>query len=76
MPPMAVFLFKRLSAFLATLVVASMLVFAVLELLPGNAAQVILGDSANVNISINGRDYPIPASAQSGRLARLDIDGQ
>ncbi len=46
MPPMAVFLFKRLSAFLATLVVASMLVFAVLELLPGNAAQVILGDSA------------------------------
>lgn len=38
--------------------------------------RVILGDSANVNISINGRDYPIPASAQSGRLARLDIDGQ
>jgi peptide/nickel transport system permease protein len=30
----------------ATLAVASALVFAVLELLPGNAAQVILGDSA------------------------------
>jgi peptide/nickel transport system permease protein len=40
------FLLKRLAAFLATLAVASVLVFAVLELLPGNAAQVILGDTA------------------------------
>lgn len=38
--------------------------------------RVILGDSANVGISVNGRDYPIPASARSGRLARLNIDGQ
>jgi len=36
--------------------------------------HVILGDSANVRIKVNGRDYPIPASARSGRLARLDID--
>ena len=43
---MSVFLTKRLATFLATLAVASMLVFAVLELLPGNVAQVILGDSA------------------------------
>jgi peptide/nickel transport system permease protein len=43
---MGVFLLKRLLTFAATLVVASMVVFAVLELLPGNAAQVILGDSA------------------------------
>ena len=40
------FLVKRLATFLATLVVASLVVFAVLELLPGNAAEVILGDTA------------------------------
>ncbi len=39
-------LLQRLLTFAATLAVASVLVFAVLELLPGNAAQVILGDSA------------------------------
>jgi peptide/nickel transport system permease protein len=43
---MSVFLFKRLATFLATLAVASMLVFAVLELLPGNVAQVMLGETA------------------------------
>lgn len=40
------FLLKRLATFLATLAVASLVVFAVLELLPGNAAEVILGDTA------------------------------
>ena len=35
--------------------------------------RVILGDSANVSITVDGRDYPIPASARNGRLARLDI---
>ena len=43
---MSVFLFKRLLTFLATLAVASVLVFAVLELLPGNVAQVMLGETA------------------------------
>ncbi len=43
---MTVFLLKRLAALLATLLVASAVVFAVLELLPGNAAEVILGESA------------------------------
>jgi peptide/nickel transport system permease protein len=43
---MGPFLLRRLATFVATLVVASVVVFAVLELLPGNAAQVILGDSA------------------------------
>ena len=43
---MSVFLFKRGLTFLATLVVAAVLVFAVLELLPGNVAQVMLGDTA------------------------------
>lgn len=40
------YLLKRLASVALTLLVASALVFAVLELLPGNAAQVILGDSA------------------------------
>jgi peptide/nickel transport system permease protein len=43
---MSVFLLKRLATFVATLAVASALVFAVLDLLPGNVAQVILGDTA------------------------------
>ncbi len=43
---MGPFLLRRLATFVATLLVASVVVFAVLELLPGNAAQVILGDSA------------------------------
>ena len=40
------FLLKRLATFLATLAVASLVVFAMLEVLPGNAAEVILGDTA------------------------------
>ncbi len=40
------FLLQRAATLFITLAVASLLVFAVLELLPGNAAQVILGDSA------------------------------
>ena len=43
---MTVFLFKRLLTFVITLAVASALVFAVLELLPGNVAQVMLGETA------------------------------
>ena len=43
---MGPFLLKRLLTFFATLAVASAVVFAVLELLPGNAAQIILGDTA------------------------------
>jgi len=43
---MSVFLAKRLATFLATLAVASLLVFGVLELLPGNVAQMMLGDTA------------------------------
>ena len=43
---MSVFLLKRFATFAATLLVASALVFAVLDVLPGNVAQVILGDTA------------------------------
>lgn len=38
--------------------------------------RVILGDSANVSVSVAGRPWPIPASARSGRLARLTISTQ
>jgi peptide/nickel transport system permease protein len=43
---MGPFLLKRLLTFFATLAVASAVVFVVLELLPGNAAEVILGETA------------------------------
>ncbi|TXH62492.1 MAG: ABC transporter permease [Burkholderiaceae bacterium] len=43
---MALFLLKRLASLLITLAVASVVVFAVLDLLPGNVAQVMLGESA------------------------------
>jgi peptide/nickel transport system permease protein len=43
---MMLFLLKRLATFMATLLVASVVVFAMLELLPGNAAELMLGDSA------------------------------
>ena len=43
---MGVYLLRRLASLLLTLVLASAAVFAVLELLPGNAAEVILGDTA------------------------------
>ena len=43
---MSVFLIKRFATFLATLAAASIVVFAVQGVLPGNAAQVMLGESA------------------------------
>lgn len=38
--------------------------------------RVVLGDSENVRITVEGIDYPIPGSARSGRLARLSIRRQ
>jgi peptide/nickel transport system permease protein len=43
---MPLFLIRRLATFALTLWAASAVVFAVMELLPGNAAQVMLGDTA------------------------------
>jgi peptide/nickel transport system permease protein len=40
------FVLRRLLSFVLTLLATSFVVFAVLELLPGNAAQVILGETA------------------------------
>ena len=43
---MSSFVFQRLLSFFMTLAVTSVVVFGVLEWLPGNAAQVILGETA------------------------------
>jgi peptide/nickel transport system permease protein len=44
---MSLFLFKRLITLIATLVGASVVVFLVLEILPGNAAQILMGPDAS-----------------------------
>ena len=45
--PGASFLLRRFATFLATLAATSVVVFGVLELLPGNAAQVMMGADAS-----------------------------
>ncbi|MDD0839282.1 ABC transporter permease [Curvibacter sp. HBC61] len=44
---MSLFLFKRFLTFIATLAGASVLIFVVLEILPGNAAQMLMGPDAS-----------------------------
>ena len=44
---MSIFLFKRLITLIATLAGASVVVFLVLEILPGNAAQILMGPDAS-----------------------------
>jgi peptide/nickel transport system permease protein len=44
---MSYFVFKRLLTLIATLAATSVIVFAVLEVLPGNAAQVLMGPDAD-----------------------------
>jgi peptide/nickel transport system permease protein len=44
---MSLFLFKRLIPLIATLIGASIVVFLVLEILPGNAAQMMMGPDAS-----------------------------
>ena len=44
---MGLFLLKRLTTLLATLLGASAVVFLVLEILPGNAAQMLMGPDAS-----------------------------
>jgi len=36
--------------------------------------RVILGDSSNVTVRVDGDDYTIPGSARTGRLARLTLN--
>ncbi len=69
-PPLAgsiigIFFLKRLATFVATLVAASLVIFAVLDILPGNAADVMLGESATPQarqalIAKLGLDRPAP----------------
>ena len=46
MPRVLPFLARRFASFVLTLAAASVVVFAVLDVLPGNVAQVMLGESA------------------------------
>jgi peptide/nickel transport system permease protein len=62
---MGLFLLKRLALLAATLAVASVLVFAVLEVLPGNAALLLLGpdaapDAVAALATQLGLDRPLP----------------
>lgn len=43
---MIVYVLQRLAVFIATLIVASLIVFAVMNILPGNAAETMLGSTA------------------------------
>ena len=66
------FLFKRFASLCLTLLAASLVVFIVLEVLPGNAAEVMLGPSATPDTVAAlraklGLDRPAPAA-----LCRLD----
>jgi peptide/nickel transport system permease protein len=45
-PAISIFLLKRFATFVATLLAASVVVFVVLDILPGNAAEVMLGATA------------------------------
>jgi len=45
-PAISFFLAKRFASFVLTLLAASAVIFAVLDVLPGNAAEVMLGESA------------------------------
>ena len=44
---MSIFLFKRILTLVATLIVTSIVVFVVLEILPGDAAQMMMGPDAS-----------------------------
>jgi peptide/nickel transport system permease protein len=63
---MGLFLLKRATLLLATLLAASVVVFAVLEILPGNAAQLLMGPDAAPDAVAAltrqlGLDHPAPA---------------
>ena len=67
---MSLFVLRRLLSLIITLAATSVVVFGVLELLPGNAAQVILGDTATpeaVGDYVGGPNHVLP----TGRRARF-----
>ena len=77
---MGLFLLKRLATFVATLMVASLVVFAVLDILPGNVADVMLGESATPEaraalVAKLGLERPAPVRYAQwlAGLARADM---
>ena len=66
------FLLKRFASLLATLLAASVVVFAVLDVLPGNAAEVMLGDERDAGIGGRALGQARPRPAGAGALRRLD----
>ena len=75
---MSYFLFKRLITLLATLVATSVIVFAVLEVLPGNAAQVLMGpdaDPAAVAAKVTELGLDRPALQRYGEWVRGLLHG-
>ena len=71
-PAISFFLAKRFASFVLTLLAASVVIFTVLDVLPGNAAEVMLGESATPEslAALHGQARPRPAAA--GALRRLD----
>ena len=67
----SLFLLKRLATFVATLLAASAVVFAVLDILPGNAAEVMLGATATPEAvqALTRQARPRPAAARTLRPA-------
>ena len=68
-PAISYFLLKRFGTFLATLLVASAVIFVVLDILPGNAAEVMLGDTATPETlkALVHQARPGPAAAHALR---------
>ncbi len=70
---MSLFLLKRFATFVATLLAASVVIFAVQGALPGNAAQVMLGESATpeaVQALSEKLGLDQPAAVRYGRWLR------
>lgn len=76
---MGIFLLKRFATFVATLFAASILVFAVQGVLPGNAAQVMLGESATpeaVQALSQKLGLDQPAAVRYGRWVKGLLSGE
>jgi len=75
---MGIFLLKRFATFVATLLAASVVIFAVQGVLPGNAAQVMLGESATpeaVQALSQKLGLDQPVAVRYGRWVRGLLNG-
>jgi peptide/nickel transport system permease protein len=78
-PPMTAYLAKRLIVGIITLVIASMVVFSVLEILPGDPARLMLGMNATEDAlqalrSQLGLDLPLPVRYLDWVSGMLTLD--